>query len=106
MRLNCSKRIKRSFGRSLTRPNMALSVKEIQERFATGKTVPQSKTPIHEPDTSLGMNPLRKPYCDIVDVTHYAKSLDEALNKTQAVITHKQQSFMELLKKSQEPPKE
>lgn len=81
-------------GESKTRPNRALSVRQINERFVQGKSIPQAKTPIHEPKLELGRNPMRSPYCDLVDVAEFNNNITEALNKSESLLTEKKQEFL------------
>lgn len=81
-------------GVSKTRPNMALSVRQINERFVQGKSIPQAKSPIHEPRLDNLRNPMRQPYCDLVDVAAYNEELSVRLNKSENLLTEKQKEFL------------
>lgn len=86
-------------GISKTRPNQALTVREINERFTTGKPVPVAKTPIHEPQLDIGNNPMRRPYCDLVDIAEYKEILDVKLNESTSLLTEKQKEFLSVQEK-------
>lgn len=90
------KSVVRPYGRSMesrTRPNMALTVRQINERFALGKPVPPTKTPIIEPDIINGVNPLRMKYVDYTDLFDYGELLSTKLNEQTALLTEKQKEF-------------
>lgn len=86
-------------GKNITRPNMALTVRQINQRFVQGKSIPQAKQPIHEPKLDIGKNPMRRPYCDIVDVAEFNSTLETKLNESTKLYTEKQKEFIQ---KSQE----
>lgn len=88
-------------GVSKTRPNMALSVRQINERYVQGKSIPAAKTPIHEPKLDCGKNPMRSPYCDLVDVAEFNNTLTEALNKSESLLTEKKKEFIKAGKEVQ-----
>lgn len=90
------KSVIRPYGRSMvsrTRPNMALTVRQINERFALGKPVPPTKTPIIEPEIINGVNPLRMKYVDYTDLFEYGELLSTKLNEQTALLTEKQKEF-------------
>lgn len=91
-------RVCRKYGKSKTVPNMALSVREINERFTQGKSIPSAKAPVHEPKLENMRNPLRCPYCDFVDIAEYNDSLVTRLNETTSLMTAKQQEFIRNMK--------
>lgn len=77
----------------LCKPNRALTVRQINERFVQGKPIPQAKQPIHEPKLESGINPMRVPYCDFTDVQQYNDYLAESLNKAESLYTEKRKQF-------------
>ena len=89
----------KSFSRSKAcnvKPNMALTVRQINERFVQGKPVPPSKTPIIEPAIINGVNPLRHKYVDYTDLFAYGEMLSTKLNEQTALLTEKQKELMKL----------
>lgn len=89
-------------GVSKTRPNMALTVREINQRFVQGKSVPQAKTPIHEPALDNLQNPMRRPYCDLIDVAEYSAELTERLNQSEGLLTEKKKEFLKNMQQFQQ----
>lgn len=85
-------------GVSRTRPGLAMSVRKIQEHFVKGKPVPQAKAPIHEPKLDNLQNPMRRPYCDLVDVAAYNEILTERLNESESLLTDKKKEFLREMK--------
>lgn len=76
-----------------TKPNKALTVREINQRFVEGKPVPPAKQPIHEPKLESGINPMRIPYCDYTDVQEYNNFLEAQLNKSTELYDEKRKAF-------------
>ncbi len=81
-------------GVSCTKPNRALTVRQINQRFVQGKSIPQAKQPIHEPRLEVGRNPLRSPYCDLVDVQEFNDNIKIRLNECTQLYTEKQKEFI------------
>lgn len=81
-------------GVSKTRPNMALTVRQINERFVQGKSIPQAKAPIHEPKFETLKNPMRSPYCDLIDVHEFNNELTVQLNKQKLLLDEKTKDFI------------
>lgn len=79
---------------SRTKPNQALTVRQINERFVQGKPVPASKTPIVEPKVDGVMSPMREKYVDFVDLFEYGEYLDVRLNEQTAVLDKKKEAFL------------
>lgn len=73
----------------LARPNQAYTIRQINERFVQGKSIPSSKQAIKEPKLESGINPMRRPYCDYIDVFQYNQDLTDRLNKSEALLTEK-----------------
>ena len=86
---------------SLAKPNQALTVRQINERFVSGKPIPVAKQPIHEPKLENGINPTRIPYCDFTDIAIYNDGLVESLNEAQSLYTEKRKKFDEQIAKAQ-----
>ena len=86
---------------NLCKPNRALTVRQINERFVQGKPIPVAKQPIHEPKLESGINPMRLPYCDFTDVQQYNYYLAEKLNEAESLYTEKRKRFDKELAASQ-----
>lgn len=91
----------RSKSISKTKPGLALSVRQINERYVQGKPIPPAKTPIHEPKMESGINPLRRPYCDYIDVQEYNNYLEAQLNKSTALYDEKRKAFDKAMSESE-----
>lgn len=79
---------------SKTKPNQALTVRQIHERFVKGKPLPASKTPIVEPKVDNMMSPMREKYVDYTDLFAYGEYLDVKLNEQTELLNTKQEAFL------------
>lgn len=94
--------VHRSSGVRITKPNQALTVRQINERFTQGKPVPVAKTPIVEPKILDGISPLRQPYVDYVDLFNYGELLSTKLNESTSLLTEKQKEFLRVQSKAKQ----